>query len=125
MLTIHEYFRLNDGDETCLLAQRRIASQSMCIGMNATPTGNTVSDGDDCAPFGKPGAHANIFSKSVAQSIQPFGHFFTGMRCQLLGTGIHFDSRNDSRVDEDLNEGRSVALLLTDRLVVEDRAADV
>src|SRR5664279_821543 len=125
MLTIHEHFRFNDGDDTCFLAERRIASQSMCVGMNATPTGNTVPDGDDSAPFGKPGAHANVFSQAVAQSIQAFGHFLTGMRCQLLGTGIHFDSRNDSRVDEDLDERSAVAFLLTDRLVVEDCAADV
>src|ERR1035438_3256623 len=124
MLTIHEHFRLNDGDETCLLAERCCASQSMCIGVNATPTWNTVSDGDDCAPFGKPGAHANVFSQAVAQSIQAFGHSFTGMRCQFLGAGIHLDSRNDPCVDEDLDERSAVALLLTDRLVEEDRAAD-
>jgi len=61
---------------------------------------------------------------AVAQSVQAFGHLFTGMRCQLLGARIHFDSRNDSRVDEDFDKGSAVALLLTDRLVEENRAAD-
>ena len=85
---------------------------------------DTVADGNDCAPFGKPGAHANVFSKAVAQSIQAFGHLFTGMSCQLLGARVHFDSRNDSRLDENFDKWSAVALLLADCLVEEDRATD-
>src|ERR1035441_4570740 len=124
MRAIHEHFRLHDRNQSNFLAQRRIASQSMCVGVNTTPTGNIVANGDDRAPFGKPGAHANVFSKAVAQSIQAFGHLFTGMRCQLLGASIHFDSWNDTRVDEDFDKRSAVTLLLTDRLIEENRAAD-
>ncbi len=84
----------------------------MCVRVNAAPTGDTVGNSDNCAPFGKPCAHANVFSKAVAQSIQTFGHFFSGMPGQLLDASINFDSRNESRIDEDFDKRSAVALLL-------------
>ena len=96
----------------------------MCVGMDATPTGDTFANSDHGAPFGKPGAQMNVLGKAVAQSIQAFCHLFAGMSCQPLGASIHLDSRNDSRVDEDFDKGSAVALLLTDRLVAEDRPTD-
>ena len=37
---------------------------------------------------------------------------------------INFDAGNDSRVGDDFKKGSAVLLLLADRLVVEDHAAD-
>src|ERR1035437_494609 len=46
------------------------------------------------------------------------------MSCELLGTFVYFDSRNDSSVDEDLDKGDTISLFLPDRLVAEDSAAN-
>ena len=46
------------------------------------------------------------------------------MSGQVLGSGIHFDAGNDSRIGEDFDKGRAVFLLLADGLVEENRAAD-
>ena len=46
------------------------------------------------------------------------------MTCHVLGTDVNFDAGNDSRIDEDFDKGSAIFLLLADRLVVEDRAAD-
>ncbi len=61
MVTIHDDLRFDNRDETCLLAQRRIASQSMGIGFNAAPTRDPIADRNHCAPFGKARAHLKIF----------------------------------------------------------------
>jgi len=62
-----------------------------------------------------------VFSTTFAQSIQAYGHLLTGMSWQLLGASIHFNSRNDSRVDEDSDKGDTAFCLLMDRFVVEHR----
>src|ERR1039458_5717557 len=46
------------------------------------------------------------------------------MSCQLFRASVHFDSRNDSRLNQNCNKGSAIALLLTDRLVVEDCTAN-
>jgi hypothetical protein len=46
------------------------------------------------------------------------------MTGEVLGAGIDFDAWNDPRVDDGLDEGRAILLLLADRLVVEYQAAD-
>src|SRR5664280_2057001 len=96
----------------------------MCIGSDAAPAWQSIANRNHGAPFGKTGAHLKVFSEAVAQSVETFGHSFTGMRCQLLGSCVHFDSRSDSRLDENLDKGDAAFCLLTDRLVVEDRSAD-
>ena len=37
---------------------------------------------------------------------------------------VHLDARNDSRIGENFDKGSAILLLLANRLVVEDRAAD-
>ena len=123
MLAIHDDLRFDNRNETCLLTQRRITSQCMGIGFNAAPTRKPIADRNHRAPLGKARAHANVFSKSVAQSIQAFCDLFTRMPGQLLGACIHFDAGNDTRLNEDFDKGRTIFLLLPDGFVVEDCAA--
>ena len=80
MLAIHDNLRFDNRNEACLLAQRRITSQSMGIGFNATPTRKPIADRNHRAPFGEARAHLKIFVKAITQSVQAFGDFFTGMR---------------------------------------------
>jgi hypothetical protein len=63
--------------------------------------GMSLADGNHRPPLGKTRAHLKVFRKAVAQSVQTFGDFFAGMSGQILGSGIHFDAGNNSRVGED------------------------
>ncbi len=84
----------------------------MCVGFDATPAWKSIANRNHGAPFREACSHARVFTQPITQSIQTFGHFFAGMSCQLLGASIHFDSRNDSRLDEDLDKRSAVAPLL-------------
>src|SRR5664279_1800500 len=123
MLSIHDDLGFDYWDETFLLAQSRIASQSMRIGFNAAPTREPFADRNHSAPLGKARAHLKIFVKAIAQSVQAFCDLFTGMARQILGACVHFDAGRDTRLNEDVDKGRPVALPLPDRFVVEDCAA--
>jgi hypothetical protein len=46
------------------------------------------------------------------------------MSCQIFRALVNLDPGNDSRLNQDFDEGDAIARLLTDRLVVEDRAAN-
>ena len=86
--------------------------------------GMPVAHGNHRAPLGKTGAHLKVFSQAVAQAVQTFGYFLSGMTCQVLCTGVDLDAGNDSRIGEDFDKGSAIFLLLADRLVVEDRATN-
>ena len=124
MLAVHQHFRLDDGDQSSLLAQRGIASQRLRVGLDATAAGNAIANRNHRAPLGKTGAHLRILGQPFSQAIQTFGYFLSGMTCQILRTGVDFDAGNDPGIGEDLNKRSAVVLLLADRLVVEDRATD-
>ena len=93
MLAVHEHFRLDDGDQSGFLAQRGIASQGLRVGLDATPAGNAVAHGNHRAPLGKTGAHLRVFGQAVAQSVQTFGDFLSGMAGHVLCAGVNFDAR--------------------------------
>ena len=99
MIAVHQHFRFDDGNKSGFLAQRGIARQRMCVGFDATPAGNVVADGNHRPPLGKTRSHLKVFRQTVAQSVQTFGYFFAGMRGKILGSGIHFDAGNNSRID--------------------------
>jgi hypothetical protein len=105
MFTIHNDLRFDNRDEARFLAQRRIARQSMGIGLNAAPARKPFADGNHCAPLGKARAHLKIFLKAIAQSVQAFCDLFTGMTGQFLGACVHLDAGNDTRLNEDLDKG--------------------
>ena len=98
MIAVHQHFRLDDGNQSSLLAQRGIARQRVCVGLDTTTAGNSLADGNHRPPLGKPRAHLKVFLQTAAQSVQAFGDFFAGMSGQVLGSGIHFDAGNNSRI---------------------------
>ena len=124
MIAVHEHFRLDDGDESGFLAQRGIAGQGMRVGLDATPAGNAIAQGDHRAPFGETGTHLEILLQAITQPVQTFGDLLSGMTRQILCADVDLDAGNDARIGEDLDKGRAVFLPLADRLVVEDRATD-
>ena len=76
------------------------------------------------AEYSQTGAHLRVFSQALAQSVQTFGYFFSGMTGQVLGAGVNFDAGDDSCIRDDFDEGSAIFFPLADRLVVEDRATD-
>ena len=96
----------------------------MCVGLDATPAGNIIADGNHRPPLGKTRAHLKVFLETVAQAVQTFGDFFAGMTSHILGSSINFDAGNDSRIGEDFKKRRAVLLLLADGFVVENRTTD-
>ena len=116
MIAVHEHFRFDDGNQTGFLAQRGVARQRVRVGLDATAARNIIPDNEHRAPLGKTRTQLKIFRKAVTQAVQTFGDFFAGMSGQILGTGIHFDAGNDSRIGEDFNKGGAVFLLLADCL---------
>ena len=46
MVTVHENLRLDDGNESLLLAQSGVSSQSVRVGVNAKVRGEVISDYD-------------------------------------------------------------------------------
>jgi len=125
VIAVHQYFRFDHGYETCLLAQRGIARKRVRIGFDATPAGPMIIDGNDGAPLRKASAHQQVLLETISQSIQTLGYFLSRVPGQLLSAHIHFDTRNDPGMPQGLEKRSAVFLILADRLVVEDYAADI
>src|SRR5208282_5841058 len=63
-------------------------------------------------------------AKAVAQSVQTFGYFLSGVTCHVLCAGINFYAGYYPCLDDGLNEGSAIFLLLADGLVIEDCATN-
>ena len=124
MIAIHEHFGFDYGNESGFLAQCGVTRQRMRVGFDTTPGRNALSDANHGAPLGETRAYLKIFFKSVTQAVQTFRDFLSGMSGQILGSGIHFDARNDARVGKHFDKRRAILLLLADRFIKENRAAD-
>ena len=124
MIAVHEHFRLDNRNQAGFLAQRGIARQRMRVGLNATPAGNALADGNHRPPLGKTRAHLKVFRQTFAQSVQPFGDFLSGKTSQVFCSSINFDSGNDARIGENFYKRRAVLLLLTDGLVEKNCSAN-
>ena len=97
MVSLHQDFRLDDGNEAAFLAKCRIARQRMGIGVNGIVAGQTWSDIDHRAPFGELRAQSHIVLYALAQAIKAFGHGFLWRERDGLGAGIELDAGNDTR----------------------------
>ena len=96
----------------------------MRIGLDTTPAGNAIDDGNHRAPLGKTGAHLRVFSQAVAQSIQAFGYFLTWMTREFFCAGVDLDARNDARVGYDFYKRSTISPGLADGLIIKDDATD-
>jgi hypothetical protein len=65
-----------------------------------------------------------IVLEAIAQAIQPFCDFLSRMTRKRLRADIDLDTGNNAGVEKDFYKGRSVTFVLTNRLVVENRAVD-
>ncbi len=124
MLAVHEHFGLYDGYQSGFLTQGGIAGQRVRIGLDTTPAGNDIADGNHRAPLGKTGAHLREFSQAVAQSIQAFGYFLARVDSHIFRAAVDLDARNDTRVGYDFNKGSPIFPGLSDGLFIKDGATD-
>ena len=70
MIAVHEHFRLDDGNQSGFLAQRGVAGQRVRVGLDATPAGNAIADGNHRPPLGKTRAHLKVFLRD-GRAIRP------------------------------------------------------
>jgi hypothetical protein len=124
VLTLHKHLWLDDGHQTGLLTQSRIASQRLRVRLDTAPARNVIAYRKDRAPLGKTGAHFGILSETLGQAVQALGHLLSGVSCHSLCTRIDLDAWDDSRVDNGSNKGSAAFRLLADGLVVEDHTAN-
>src|SRR5213595_3586065 len=122
---VHEHLRLNDRHDVALLAQRRIARQSMRVRSDGECAGNSaLGNIDDCAPFGEARTEPAVFDEPLAQAVEPLGDGLAAETGERLGAQVHLDTRDDPLLRQVLRERRAVPGLLADGLVVQDDAAD-
>jgi len=124
MRAVHEHFRLDDGDHAGFLAERRITGQRVRVGRDAPTARKAVAQDNHRAPLGESGTHSRILDEAFAQPIQALGDSFARVTCQGLRPGIDFDARHEARPRDGFDERSPVSRVLTERLVVENYAAD-
>src|SRR5665213_3637442 len=124
MIAFHKHFRLYNRHQARFLTQRGVAGQRLRIGLDAAPAWNSGADRNHRTPLGKTGTHLKILFQAVAQSVQTFGDFLSGMSSQVLCARVDLYARNDSGVDDGFDKGSAIFLPLADRLVVEDCATN-
>src|SRR5262249_25607424 len=106
-------------------AERRVARQGVSVRLNRERGRDAVRDIDHGAPFGEPCAELVVLDEALAETVQPLGNRLAFEAGQRLCTRVDFDAWNDAPFGEVLRKRRAVFGLLTDRLVIEDDAADV
>jgi len=77
MLAVHEHFRFDNGDQSGFLAQCGIASQCLCVCLDATPAGNTIADGNHRAPTwqnGHPFERIQPDGRAIRPDLPLFSH---------------------------------------------------
>ncbi len=67
----------------------------------------------------------DVLGEAFPQPVEALGHRLTGEQCERLRAGVDLDAGDHVRVVEDLHEPAAVVCRLTDRLVEQDRSADV
>ena len=69
-------------------------------------------------------AHVCIVCQAVSQPVQTFGNSLSRMTRHVFGTDVDFDPGNDSRINDDFDQGSAIVLPLADRFIVENRPTD-
>ena len=122
---VGEHFRLDDGHQAALLADGGVAGQAVAVLENGRRRRLSVADSKDCTPLGKttPGAVVAVTAHlQVVQTLR--GRLAPGaeQRHQAL---VHLDAGDDGLALEHIRQNASLVVLLGERLLVEDDAADV
>ena len=124
MSSVHEYFGFDNWDQTLLLANRCISSESMGIGRKASITGQFTIDFDYGTPLCETSTHGEIFRTSLSKPIKAFCNFLSIVTSKFLGTSINLYSRqNITRTQVVRNRG-AIIHVLTNGFIIENDTAN-
>ena len=124
MIAVHQDFRLHNRHQSGFLAQRREERQGLGICLNAGRGGQTVANGDHCAPFREARAESPIHRESLAEPVESLSGLFTGEAGQCDRPFVHLDAGHDALPGEAIRQGHASAGRLANRLIKQDRATD-
>src|SRR6266568_4419426 len=125
MRSVLQHLRLDDRDDSGLLAERGVAGEGMRVRPDAVLARQRVRDRVRRAPLREPGAELAVLLEPLAQAVEALGHRLAlGVRERLRAL-VHLDAGDHALRREQLRERRPVVGALADRLVEEDDAADV
>ena len=77
VVAVHQHLGLHDRHDAGLLAQRRVARQRFCIGIDRVGGRNARADIDHGAPFRESGAELVVLGESLAQAVESLGDGLT------------------------------------------------
>src|SRR5262249_33852095 len=124
MGSVHQHLRLDDRNEILFLTERGVPCQRVRIRANADGARQSVRDMDDRPPLGETGTHAMVLREAIPEPVEPLGDGFTRRAGERLRAGVDLDTGKDPLRRKNLGEGRAGGALLTDRLILQNDAAD-
>ena len=97
--TVHQDFWFDNGYQSVLLADGRVASQGVGIGVHGQLCGcTTVFDVKDGSPFGEPSTGSVVFGTTFTQIVHTLRHGFSVGVGQNTDTFVYFDASDDAVV---------------------------
>src|SRR5438876_12258167 len=94
MVSIHQDFGFDDGDQTCFLAEGGKPCQGVRVGLEATRRWNMFANLKYRPPFAEFGPQLTILGEALRHPIQPFGHLFAWKAAKSFSAFIYVDAGN-------------------------------
>ena len=120
MISIHQYFGLDNGDDIRFLTDGGITSQRMAIGHHTGGGGAHRIDFNHRAPFGKARTQIIILLHALAQPIKTSGNFFTRKARHVLCAHIHLDAGDRPGIADQIDQRGTIGCLLAQGFIIKD-----
>ena len=124
MITIAQYFRLNDWNEPISLANACVASEDICILFHGKLGRLIRTNLQHTTPLGKVTAIFFVLGTSLGQTIKSLSGALTNGSSQGHNTFVDFDPWNNAVVLQNLNKSRSIVCLLINSFVEKNDTTD-
>ncbi len=121
---VHQYLGLDDRDDPGFLAQGRVAGECVRVGPDARDRGDAVADRDHRAPLGEARAEGAVLVESAPKPVEALRDLLAWVAGPIVRPGVHLDPGDRALRGEHLRKRRAVVGCLSNRLVVQDDAAD-
>lgn len=92
VITVHKNFWLNNGNETMMLADITVTSQSCSYFLNSNFRWQIVTNLDSRSPFGEPESHLIVFPSPLSKSIKAHSSHLVVSILNNLQTSVTLDS---------------------------------
>lgn len=124
VLAVEEDFRLDDRDQTSVLADGGVSRQAVRA-VSDGDLGRASRDGDDGSPLAKARALLVVFRGSVGEAVQTLAPGFTVAVRERLQSLVDLDTRVDTLFVQAVDERLASLRGLVEGLLEEDGAANV